>query len=178
MLTSARGGELVGLRACDLDTSGKVWLAKLDTHKTAWRGHEKTIYLGPKAQDVIREFLHDRPIDKPLFSPREAVAEIKAVGAKTPRRLNQKQNNRKSNRVVRDSYSQPTYRRAVERACEKAGIPAWQPHRLRHNAATMLKREVGPEAAQVVLGLASGEMLAVYAERDRNLALSAIGKLG
>ena len=57
------------------------------------------------------------------------------------------------------------YRRAIARACKTASVPAWSPHRLRHNAATFLRREFGIEVAQTVLGHRLGSAITeVYAE--------------
>ncbi len=50
LLTGARPGELLALRPVDLDTSGKVWTYRPADHKTAWHGHGRTIYFGPKAR--------------------------------------------------------------------------------------------------------------------------------
>ena len=87
LLTGARAGELVRLRPKDIDTTGDVWCAKLVEHKTAHRGRERTIYFGPRARRVIAVFMTtDRPIDTPLFSPREADAERRRAGAKGKRR--------------------------------------------------------------------------------------------
>jgi len=36
-----RPGEVVVMRTCDLDTSGKVWTYSPPSHKTAWRGHRR-----------------------------------------------------------------------------------------------------------------------------------------
>lgn len=52
LLTGARPGELVIMRAVDLDTSGSVWAYTPSDHKNAHRAHERTIYLGPWAQQI------------------------------------------------------------------------------------------------------------------------------
>ena len=75
LLTSARGGELVVLRTIDLDMTGRIWLYRPCVHKTAYRGRERTIYIGPQAQEVIKPFLVGRAIDTYLFSPLEAERE-------------------------------------------------------------------------------------------------------
>jgi len=121
LLTGARAGELVNLRPIDLDTSDDTWRVELDEHKTAHRGRKRTLYLGPKAQAVVRPFL-DRPVDKPLFSPREAVAEA-AAQADSHRRPDQQDTPRQTNRRVREVYDVPAYRRAIERGCDKAFPP-------------------------------------------------------
>jgi hypothetical protein len=62
--TGMRPGELVIMRSMDLDTSGQVWLYRPGSdqgpqgkHKMAWRGHGKTIALGPKAQEILKPWL-------------------------------------------------------------------------------------------------------------------------
>jgi integrase len=63
-----RPGEAVGMRTCDLDTSGRVWIYTPGSHKTEHHGKRRAIYLGPQAQDVLREWL--RPdLAAPLFQP-------------------------------------------------------------------------------------------------------------
>ncbi len=62
MLTATRPGEIVVMRAIDIDMSGDVWVYEPHTHKNRWRGHRRQIMLGPKAKAIIRPFL-DRPTD-------------------------------------------------------------------------------------------------------------------
>lgn len=63
-------------------------------------------------------------------------------------------------------YTSNSYRRAIHRACESNGIEKWSPNRLRHTAATEIRREFGLEAAQVILGHSQANVTQVYAERD------------
>jgi len=62
LLTGARPGELLGMRAVDLDMDGPggVWVYRPERHKNAHRDQERAIYLGPKAQRVIRPLLLGR----------------------------------------------------------------------------------------------------------------------
>ena len=175
--TGARGGELVKMRAIDIDTSGEIWTYQPADHKTAHHGHERTIYVGPKAQRIIRQFLQNRPLDAYLFSPRDAIAE-QAVEAPTHRRPGQKPNQVKTARVVGDYYTRDSYRRAIQRACDKAGIPRWHPHQLRHNAGTFIRKEYGLEAAQIMLGHAHADVTQVYAEVNREKALQLAAEIG
>ena len=121
MLTGARIGELVIMRPVDIDTTGRVWSYCPAEHKTAHYGHNRRIYIGPRAQQAIRPFL-TRPVDAYLFDPREAVAE-RADVAHTHRRPGQKPNPCKTRRVVRRHYDVSGVRRAIRRACDKADIP-------------------------------------------------------
>lgn len=180
LYTGARGGELVGLRPIDLDMSGKVWIAKLDQHKTAWRAKTRELLFGPRGQEVIAEFLGGRPLDAPLFDPREAQRETAELRRTGPgRRANQKPNPRKTARTLGETYTATSYGRAIRRACELAGIdPPWSPHQLRHAAASRLRKEYGIELARIVLGHSSAITTETYAEADRKKALSAVEKTG
>jgi hypothetical protein len=78
LLTGARGGELLQLRPMDLIRQvpgSTVWMIKPRDHKTAHHGHERTLYLGPKAQRVLEPFLNGRKLGDFLFSPAEAERE-------------------------------------------------------------------------------------------------------
>lgn len=75
--TGMRPGEIVRMRGCELNMSGKTWEYTPSRHKTEHLGKERVIFIGPRGQDVIREFL------KPdlmafLFSPIDARAEFDA----------------------------------------------------------------------------------------------------
>ena len=52
-------------------TLKKVVAVSRFENKTDYRGQTLTIFIGPRAQDVLRPFM-DRPADVYLFSPREA----------------------------------------------------------------------------------------------------------
>lgn len=177
LLTGARSQEVVGLRAIDIDVSEEVWNARLSKHKTAYRGKRRTLYFGPKAQSVLREFMRDRRVDAHLFSPREATAE-RAAQAPTHRRNAQPQSPRQGSRRIGEQYTVASYRRAVERGCCRAGVARWTPHRLRHNAATNIRKEFGLEAAQVILGHSHANITELYAELDEGKAIQAMLSMG
>jgi integrase len=80
------------------------------------------------------------------------------------------------------------YAIAIRRAIAKANrqreaeglapIPHWHPHQLRHNAATLIRREAGLDAARAVLGHRSPAVTEVYAELDQAKAVAVAAKLG
>ena len=177
LFTAARSGELVVLRAIDLDTTGKIWLHTPTDHKTAHHGRQRTIYFGPRVQAIIRPFLAQRAIDAFLFSPREAEQE-RHTSSPSHRRANQKPNVCKTIRAIGDHYTAATYRRAIERGCRTADVPAWSPHRLRHTAGTYVRKEFGLEAAQLILGHARADVTQIYAEVDHNKAIAIAAKVG
>lgn len=152
-LTGMRSDNLCRLRLCDVDRSGPVWLYRPASHKGAWRGRGLAIPLGPRAQEILSPWL-DRPADVFCFSPREGAGK------------------------GRGRYDSRTYRRAVVRACRRAGIPPWTPHRLRHTVATTVRARYGLEAAQVYLGHARADVTQVYAERDLAAALRIAAEMG
>jgi integrase len=169
------------MRACDLDTSGAVWLYRPAHHKTAWRGKERIIALGPRAQSVVRPFL-TLDTEAYLFSPARALAE-RAARRRDQRKTKVQPSQRdrrkaKPKRRPRDFYTNLAYLTAVRRACRKAGVPHWHPNQLRHNFASLTRRQYGLEAAQVVLGHSRADVTQVYAERDLTLALKVATEVG
>jgi site-specific recombinase XerD len=54
---------LVGLRPIDIemDAHSGVWTYRPEVHKNAYREKERVVYFGPRAQEVLRPFLSDRP---------------------------------------------------------------------------------------------------------------------
>jgi integrase len=54
----------------------------------------------------------------------------------------------------------------------------WHPHQLRHNAATVLRKEYGIEVAKIILGYATLSATQVYAERDLEKAREIVREIG
>jgi integrase len=181
-LTGMRVGETVAMRTGDLDMGGRVWEYRPAAHKMAYKGRERIIPLGPRAQEIIRPLLRAAP-DAPIFCPAEAEAARQAerrAHRQTPMTPSQaaRRPKRQPKRAPGHQYTADVVRRAIRRGCEDAGIPLWSPHQLRHAAATRLRKEFGIEAAQLVLGHESAAITLVYAERDRARAADIMGKVG
>lgn len=182
MHTGMRVGEAVTMRMRDLDRTGTVWTYCPPHHKTAYRGTEKVIDLGPKAQAVLRPFLTADP-DAHLFRPAvwEALRHAARKEARqTPMTPSQRKRRRKGNpkRTPGDCYGPEVIGRAISRACEKAGVPHWHPHQIRHTVATQLRREHGVEIARVILGHSSPATTEIYAEIDRTKAREIMARVG
>jgi integrase len=205
LLTGMRPGEVVLLRAIDIDMTGKVWLYRPREHKTAWRGHDRVIALGPRAQEIVRRHLKPN-VEAYLFSPRDAMEAHRAERRR--RRKTKVQPSQVSRRQARpkrqpgERYTVDSYRAAVQRGIEaanKAGlcdackapgveelcaacrlrqVPQWHPHQLRHTKATEIRREAGLDAARAVLGHRSPAITEVYAELDVGRAAEVMEKLG
>ncbi len=198
LLTGMRPGEVMQMRGCDIDVSGSIWVYRPARHKTEHHGRQRVIYLGPKAQDLLRPFLsEDRTAW--IFSPREAMAHIqreRRAARQTPMTPSQAARKRKRfpQRAPGEYYDRRSYAWAIRRACDTAFPPPhhvketelsawrrehrWSPNQLRHNAATYLRKQFGIEAARVVLGHSSADVTEIYAEVDLAKAADIMGRVG
>jgi integrase len=191
-LTGMRPQEVCLIRACDLDTSGRIWVYTPYEHKTEHHGRERRIYLGPQAQEILRPWLRPE-MTAYVFSPREAVEEKSAErrrDRKTPFTPSQRARTRKvkPKRSPGERYNTRSYYHAIlygiqktSREAEKSGrapIPSWHPNQLRHNAATRLRKEFGLDVARAVLGHSSPVVTEVYAELDGAKAAEAMERVG
>jgi integrase len=182
-LTGARPTEICTIRPRDVDRSGDVWIYRPADHKTAHLGKKREICIGPKSQSVLLPYLL-RADDAYCFSPAESEEKRLAERheqRRTPLSCGNRpgtNRSRKPRRTPGDHYTRDSYRRAIHRACDLAGIPRWSPNRLRHSAATEIRQKYGLEAAQVALGHASADITQVYAERDMALARKVASEVG
>ena len=181
LLTGARPGEIVTIRTCDIDTGGRAWVYSPGSHKGEHHDKDRRIYLGPRAIEVVRPWLRPE-LEAFLFSPAEAMAERRAVqrrGRKTPVQPSQRSRKKvRPKKRPRERYDTDSYRRAIAYGCKLAGVPSWHPHQLRHNAATLLRREFNIDVARAVLGHAAPAITERYAERDEALAVEAMLRVG
>jgi hypothetical protein len=188
--------------------TGRIWAyrpgsdqGQYGTHKTAYLGREREIYLGPQAQEIIRPLL---PLNATayIFSP--AISEEQPITARRANRrtpllpshikAQERKKKRRRRRVLHDRFDTHSYRRAITRACkladlqahrehpeiapEQTVIPDRHPNQLRHNAATRLRKEFGVELARIILGHATAFTTEIYAEADRQQAMEVVGKVG
>jgi integrase len=183
-LVGCRPGELVTITPAMVNRSSEVWTITLAKHKTAYRGKQRTIYVGPKAQKILTKYLL-RSEDAACFSPVESEKErrqTKHDARVTPLSCG---NRPGSNRIARkprkapgEAFSTGTYARSVRSACIRAKVTPWSPNQLRHNAATSIRKEFGLEAAQVILGHSELGVTQVYAERDVAKAIAVAKQVG
>jgi integrase len=80
------------------------------------------------------------------------------------------------NRKRREEARKITEATGIE--MEPSLLSKWTPNQLRHTAGTEIRRVGGLEAAQVVLGHAKADVTQIYAERDVNLAMDVMRKIG
>jgi integrase len=157
-LTGCRPQDVCNLNAAELDRTGTVWVFRPALHKTAHRGHHHPVYIGPRAQALLRPLLEGREDATAVFSPRLAWGERRAVGAKGKRWRGYE---KKGPPVgVKDAYDVGAYIKAIKRAVDRANaerveddqLPYWTPNSLRHTTLTEVRERHGLEAAQKIGG--------------------------
>ncbi len=198
-LTGMRPGEVCQLRPRDIDRSQAVWSFRPARHKTQHKQKSRTVFIGPRGQEVLQPYL-DRDADDYCFSPRDTMMQQRAAKhavRKTPLSCGNKPGSnvvRAPKRTARAAYTGDTYRRAIHRACDHAFPPTetlegdalrqwqsskrWSPNQIRHSVATKVRKKYGLEAAQVILGHSSANVTHVYAERDIARAAEVMQELG
>ncbi|WP_437229294.1 tyrosine-type recombinase/integrase [Planctomicrobium sp. SH661] len=189
-LTGMRPCEVVIMRSCDIDRTREIWIYSPSEHKNQWRGHTRTVALGPKAQALLAPFLA-RPEEEFLFSPRDSEAERnrqRRVLRQTPlpSTLKSPAPFSSSSTSKRERYDTDSYRRAIKYAILKVNrsraaeepIPDWCPLQVRHSRATEIRKQFGLEAAQVTFGHTRADVTQVYAERNLTEAIRIAQQIG
>lgn len=198
-LTGMRPAEVCIMRPVDLDTTDDVWIYKPEYHKTEHHDRERTIFIGPQAQAILRPYLLREEAANcfvPAESERRRRALQHAARATAPSYGNRPGTNvkRKPKWAAGRCYCTDSYRRAICRGCEAAfGMPedltkeqrrawrvkhVWAPNQLRHTAATQIRRQFGLEAAQITLGHTRADITQIYAERDQSKAAQVMREVG
>lgn len=156
-LTGCRPQDVCRLNADEIDRTGDVWVFAPAKHKGAHRGQVRTVYIGPKAKEVIRALIESDPDAAAVFSPRTAWAEGRQAGAKG-KRPNYTPKGPPAN--VGAVFDTNAYIKAIARGVDRANsdrgeddqLPHWTPNQLRHAAGTSIRDGHGLETAQKILG--------------------------
>jgi integrase len=78
-----------------------------------------------------------------------------------------------------ERYTTRSYRRAIERACDAAGVPRFSPHQLRHLAAHRIRAKHGIDGARAMLGHSLASVTERYSrEVDRQTAAKIAAEMG
>lgn len=165
LATGMRPGEVQAMTLAQIDQTGPVWIYRPENHKNAWRGKSRAIFLGPKAQKIIKAIAKGIGDGEPIFSLARARAEKTGRG-------------RPSDKRGEVWFYGQVYYALVRYAATKAGVPHWHPNQLRHTFATMVRAKHGLEAAQILLGHERADVTQIYAERDGEKAAKVIKELG
>jgi integrase len=200
LLTGMRPAELSMMRPCDIDRTKEIWHYTPQHHKTSYRQIERIVSIGPRGQEILRSYLL-RPAEAYCFSPIESEkyrrAKMTENRTTPPSHVNSVGSNRKEKPQVQpgNCYDSESYRKAITHAIRAANkaiweqakqqgiknpklIPDWTPYRMRHTAATKVRKEMGYETAGATLGHTNMSAMAIYAERNQGLADEAARRLG
>lgn len=176
-----RPTEVCVMRTIDINMTGRIWEYRPIENKLEHHDRDRIVQLGPKAQEILAEWLK-ADVEAFIFSPREAMQERWAQQRserKNP--VQPSQQDRRKQRPKRTPGGRYTYRsfsRAIRKACIEVDVPHWAPNQLRHLVATRVRKEMGLEASQCVLGHARADVTQVYAERNPELARDAMERMG
>lgn len=192
VLTGARPSELLGLRPVDIDKSGPRWVARPASHKNSWRGedHGREIVLPREAEALLERFMDHRLPTAPMFSASEAEAERmtrRTVNRKCDRRHGNRpgysarvREGREPERAPGSAYTSDSYRRAISRACDAAGVDRWTPYQLRHLAGELAEAALDEVHTSALLGHKDESVTRRYhgGEQRRRRATAAADALG
>ncbi len=157
-MTGMRPGELCIMRPADIDRTADVWQYQPTQHKNQNREQERIVYIGPRAQEILRPYLL-RDSEAFCFSPADSEAKRRAelhLARKTPLSCGNRPGSKvpRTKRQVGERYTPQSYLVAVRRASDKAfPVPddladdpeavakwerehRWSPNQLRHAMAT------------------------------------------
>jgi integrase len=126
-LTSARPTEICSIQPGLIDRSGDVWKYEPAKHKTEHLDKDRVIFIGPRAQQILRPYLL-RPAGDFCFSPSEsekARNEERRANRKSPRTPSQEARKQKKGpkAAPKNCYTTASFRRAIHRACDQAFPP-------------------------------------------------------
>ena len=178
-----RPGEVCAMRRSEIETDRATWRWKPGAHKNAWREQERVIFLGPKAQAILRPYLERNVADDYCFVAARAEVQRNAkrrAERKSPMTPSHRERRRKAaaKKPQLSHFTVAAYRRAITRACETAGMEAWSPNQLRHAAAHEAREHGGLDAAQARLGHATARTTEIYAGLNQQKAAQIAEKLG
>ena len=198
-LSGMRPAEVCLIRPCDIVMDDDVWTYRPSYHKTEHHDCDRFVVFGPRAQAILRPYLLRDKTDY-CFTPVESERKRRELEHETRVTPAGRGNAPGTNRKRRPKwtpggrYSTDSYRRCIQRACERAfDMPdnldgealrawrrenVWAPNRLRHTAATALRKQFGLEAAQVALGHTDVDTTLIYAERDLQIAADIMRQVG
>lgn len=169
LLCGCRAGEVMAMRGRDLVVGSPNWEYRPAHHKNDWRGHDRVIPLGPKAQAIVKEFLTP-DLDAYLFSPRDAVQQHHGgrgrtrKSKKTPSEREKQDMTRAGGSKHACRYDRRSYRQAIVRACEKAfphatlsplktdGLDSQQQDQLRKLRSALRRKDLAPARREELKG--------------------------
>lgn len=193
LLTGMRPAALVHMRPGDLrrtkDARVLAYVVAPEAYKLEHREDvddtDRTVYIGPKALKILKPWMEGVAPEEFIFSPRRSELarnqerrenrRVKMWKSHDPKRRQKRKGTRPQ---WGRRYTVDSYRRAINRACEAAGVIPWSPNRLRHNAASYIAAHESLDVAKVILGHRSIETTLIYAEVEPGRAIAAAKRRG
>jgi len=183
-LTGMRPNEVCQLRGADIDRSGAVWVFRPRRHKCQHLGKQRAVQIGPKTQRLLQPFLKLDP-EALLFTPGQSEderARVRRQARKSKVSPSQQRRDEQARvqgrRTLQPAWTTASYRRAIARACDKAGVARWAPNRLRHTRGTEVMLQMGADAAGAALGHSKLETTRIYLAHDDAMAEEVARRLG
>ncbi|CAN5610912.1 hypothetical protein BH11PLA2_BH11PLA2_47140 [soil metagenome] len=187
--TGMRPGEVFRLRPADILTTGRrmvagigpinveksnaeigsqLWWITYDHHKTDGDGMGRAWAIDMRVAEILKPFM-DRPPTENCFNPAESVQqasetvkreriELRGGGSGGSRKL-------KTGRRSRPMYTRQTFRRAIGRACDKAGVPRFNLYQVRYLVSVEALEEGGVQLEMDMLGHKTSRMAKHYARQ-------------
>jgi integrase len=182
-LTGCRPSEACRMKPARIrDRDKPVWRYVPKRHKTAHRGKQRHIAIGPQAQAIILARADGLAPTDYVFTPQRSLPPRKSKDGTIPMKPRQV-----SPRVGR-MFKKDAVNRAVQRAITKANeareedglpaIPHWTPYQLRYTRLREIRKAGGREAAQAVAGHSAATMTDHYAPANWGRAAQAALRQG
>lgn len=177
--TAMRPGEVCFINWADIDREDEaVWFYRPGKHKTNYLGITREIAIGKQSQAILSKYLHRLP-GVPIFSPREKEQQrLNELHEQRATPMTPSQRKRASRAAARsrsrenapgEGWRTDSYRKAIQKALEDAGLRRWFPYLLRHSGATETRKKHGLDAAQALLGHADRRTTERYAQVNRDV---------
>ncbi len=139
LMTGCRCGEARKARVADLDRAARSLTIR--EHKTARKTGEPLVF--HLTDDVLAV------IDRALLARGVGGDPLAPIFAS-----------------IRGPFTRTAITQAVARACERAGVEHWSPHRLRHTATNLLRQAAGDAVAKATGGWEDARMVLRYGRED------------
>jgi integrase len=167
-LTGCRPSEAARMKLCRIrDRHKPVWRYVPRRHKTAHRGKQRHIAIGPEAQAIVLAHTAGRSDRDYVFTPARSVPLRKPRAGVIPIEP------RKPSRRVGKLFTKDAILRNITRALAKANaaraeageqpLPHWTPYQLRYTRLREIRKAGGREAAQAIAGHSRATMTDHYA---------------
>lgn len=142
------GGVIQAQSGVPIDLAALGVWAAVPKHKSERHGLDRVLFFGPRCREVLAPLL-DRPPSAPLFPTTRGTA-----------------------------YTHRGLHQAVERACQREGLPHWCPRQVRHSFAVRCQAAHGYDATRAALGHRGRGVTSVYSGPDLLTAAKVAAAMG